>query len=1226
MVFNEVILSKKFEKKFLPKETEVEINFVENLNNFIEEIDSLSKNNNSAEENYTTELNKFLSSVLGKDFKIDYKKHKVKSGIDLHIIEKNSQKSNILIEVKVPNSSEMITKENLNNKALHQILFYSLREIYELNNDELVTAIVTDAFNWFIFDVRELKKEILEGLKNKFNKWTKKETNDDETKSMYNQIEIFLKENPKYLEQLEIDYFNIRDFENNKDKLPRLYNVLREEYLLRKKTIADPNELNEKFYNELLYILGLEEIQKDNKPKIERLPKEKRQSASLIENVIQELDSNKKFDNYSENKKFEIAFELCITWINRILFLKLLESQLYSYHNNNKEYKFFSNIKSFNEINTLFFKVFAKKENERYGELKTRYMRLPYLNSSLFEKSQLEEKYLDISNLIENTHLPLYSKSELKKNELIMIDKDSTIEYLLKFLDSYDFSKDKDEVIDSEKLITSSVLGLIFEKINGYQDGAVFTPSYITIYMAKDILHKTVIDKFNDKYNETFYDIDSIEEFISLKLRKIKIKDEKIDLLKEFNKIIDSLKICDPAVGSGHFLVSMLNEIIALKSKLGILYDDNTGNRFLNYKISNENDDLKIVGDDNIFKYKVKNEKIVNDRIERTIFNECTKIQKLIFEEKRKIITSCLFGVDINSKSVLISLLRLWIELLKHTYYREEDNYSTLEILPNLDINVKQGNSLISRFDLTTDLSKVFKKHGFNSDEYKEAVKKYKETSNRKDKDKLIEYLDKIKKEFRAEFKKGFLQNIQSLENEIKQLESNYLHGTDNETKKIIKDKENKLVKLKDQKKEIENNLIYENAFEWRFEFPEILDKNGNFIGFDIVIGNPPYGISLKDDLRKIINSSLGKVPDYEIYYYFIELSKKLLKKDSIKSFIIPNTILFNLYAEKYRKNLFDDWAILEILDCTNFSIFKKVTVRNIIITMKKTKDISYLYYRKTKDVKSFNDLMNKEKLKCTNEYLLLNNKNWGLAFKLDKNILDLVKKIEKDKFCIKELFPDISQGLIPYDKYRGQSKHIIENRIYHYTTFKKGLKKCLWGEDVNRYYIKWNEKEYIDYCNGIANPREPKFFNENRILVREITNPRILAGLTNEELYNDPSIIIILDNNEQNYNIKVLLGILNSKLATFYHFNSSPKATKGLFPKILVDDIRNFPIPKVSEEEQKPFIKLVDEILKAKEKGEDTKDFEDEIDKRVYKLYAIDENTEEGQKEIELIKNSIKE
>jgi len=209
------------------------------------------------------------------------------------------------------------------------------------------------------------------------------------------------------------------------------------------------------------------------------------------------------------------------------------------------------------------------------------------------------------------------------------------------------------------------------------------------------------------------------------------------------------------------------------------------------------------------------------------------------------------------------------------------------------------------------------------------------------------------------------------------------------------------------------------------------------------------------------------------------------------------------------------------------------------------------------------------------------------------------------------EYFPDTSQGLIAYDKYSGQSDEIIKSRAFHsYTKQNDFYKPWLYGEDITRYNIKWNGAEYINYCSGVANRREPKFFIGERILVREITNPRIYAAYTNLELYNDPSIIVILNNTTgEDFTILALLGILNSKLAIFYHRNSSPKATKGAFPKILIYDINNFPLPINLKNNIHNYIhNKVEHILASKkiDPNTDTSMIENEIDELIYKIYGL--------------------
>ena len=351
----------------------------------------------------------------------------------------------------------------------------------------------------------------------------------------------------------------------------------------------------------------------------------------------------------------------------------------------------------------------------------------------------------------------------------------------------------------------------------------------------------------------------------------------------------------------------------------------------------------------------------------------------------------------------------------------------------------------------------------------------------------------------------------------------------------------------------------------------------------------------------------LGKVPDFEIYYYFIEIAKKLIDEKGVLTYIIPNTYLFNNFAKDYRTALLKTWTIIEILDCTKFSIFDAATVRNTINVWRNEPEGECVGYRNTSDVENFNALLKKPRLQIKVNELMQMNQNWGLAFALNQDKISLVNKISLSGCPLSSVFPEISQGLIAYDKYQGQSPEIIKNRAYHFTEYRNGLKKWLWGEDVKRYQVVWNGKEYIDYCDGIANPRQPKYFNGKRLLVREITNPSIYAAVTSDELYNDPAIIIVKDS--ENYPIEVALAILNSRLATFYHFNHSPKASKGAFPKILVQDIKDFPLPNLSETMKKAILQKVDALLKAKQEGNDAIEAETAIDQLVYDLYGLDKN-----------------
>lgn len=1186
-------------------------------NNLIALLDKISVIEKQPKDESEEHLKNNLRDFLRDTYYIDSNAINTKDKKDLviHIGKSTDTDVAVIIEAKRPsNKNEMVSADNANKKALHELILYYLTERNAKENVQLKQLVVTDINQWFIIDANYFDKHIYRNTQIR-NLYETKVSDKKDNPWFYEEI-------AKIVSKIEIEipciYFDIRDYEkilrntktDDDKELVALYKILSPQHLLKIVTPNDSNTLNEKFYKELLHIIGLEEA-KEGAKNIIRRKKENRNPASLIELTIEALKTEDTFHRildikvYGDNKEeqtFNIALELCITWINRILFLKLLEGQLISYHQGNKDFRFLNSetIHDFDELFKLFHKVLAVNIPDRTEAIKAKYSRVPYLNSSLFEISKLEDQTIKINSLENDGQLELINTTilkEIKKKAASL----PSLDYLFHFLDAYDFASEgtEDWQKDNKLLINASVLGKVFEKINGYRDGSIFTPAFITMYMCRQSIRLAVVEKFNevlaDKGKRLFDKFDDIKNYTS--------RHFKTDEVLKANEIINSLHICDPAVGSGHFLVSALNEIIAIKAELGILADEK-GNNLSGYEIEIINDELIITDQQgNPVEYKLQNGKPINKEVQR--------LQKTLFHQKQTIIENCLFGVDINSKSVLICRLRLWIELLKNAYYKETE-YTELETLPNIDINIKCGNSLLSRFAIDADLSKALKSIKYDIKAYRGFVNDYKNEKNRDVKRGLQKIIDGIKADFKTYVGRESKEQkkLDKLSEELfnkyfsNKLFSSNLSAAQKKDRKSLEEQVAAQKKIID---DINNSVIYKNAFEWRFEFPEVLNNKGEFGGFDLIIGNPPYGVSLKDGLREAIVNKLSKVPDYEIYYFFINLSKFLLKPNGIKSYIIPNTILFNVFAKNYRENLFQNWQIQEILDCTDFNVFEgSATVRCIITQFINKKSDDIVYYRPTANVTSFDELKERKLNETTKAILLENNQNWALVFKLSSDVLQLISKIKSNKKSLEKHFPEFSQGLIAYDKYQGQDEHTIKNRIFHSTTKQTGWKKWLWGEDITPYSVKWNGKEYINYCDGIANPREPKYFKGERILVREITNPKIFVGYTEDEGYNDPAIINIIKNKKGDFELKTLLAILNSKLATFYHFNSSPKATKGAFPKILVEDIKTFPLPNVSSSQQLNIIKLVDKIISLKEQGKDSSKQENEIDELVYKLYNI--------------------
>ena len=1219
--------------KVKPNRTEIE-GFKINL------ITLLDRTNDTESEEFHKNL---VSDFLKKTYYEPNHFINTKGRNDLVIHNNNSAKSSVgvIIEAKKPtNKTEMLSAKKLNTKAFQELVLYYLRERITHKNLEVKHLVATNINEWFIFDANLFDRLFAQNktLVKQFNDFESGRLADTKTDFFYKQIaEPFI---DSISSEIEFTYFNIQDFQNplrNSDKaddnaLIALFKLLSPEHLLKLPFSNDSNSLDKRFYSELLHIIGLTETKEGSKKLIERNKAGERHTGTILEDAIIQLDSLDKlsrldkpsqFGNTQQERLFSVALELSITWINRILFLKLLEAQLISYHNSSRNsgkgdkpvhsagssYSFLNldKIKNYDDLNSLFFQVLARKYKERNEDVKKAFENVPYLNSSLFEPTDIEQATLFISNLKDDKTIPVFSQTVLKDRQgKKRTGNISTLEYLFAFLDAYDFGAEGGEEIqeDNKTLINASVLGLIFEKINGYKDGSFFTPGFITMYMCRETIRKAVVQKFNETKKWNCKDIKELYD--------------KIEDRNEANKIINSIKICDPAVGSGHFLVSALNEIIALKNDLKIL-QDRDGKRLKEYHVEVVNDELIVTDEDGeLFEYNPSNK-------------ESQRIQETLFHEKQTLIENCLFGVDINTNSVKICRLRLWIELLKNAYYK---NATELETLPNIDINIKCGNSLVSRFAIDADLKQALKKSKWTIDTYRIAVDTYRNAENKEQKREMERLIADIKSDFRSEISRNDpkIKKLQKLEYDFGLLvapnifmEDEAVYGNKKNKHKAKEREEKLLAEIENLKAEIEAikaNKIFENAFEWRFEFPEVLNDDGDFVGFDVVIGNPPYGVSIKDKTeREYLVSNISKVPDFEIYYWFINKGHHILKQNGIISYIIPNTILFNVYAQSYRLNLFDDWTLNEILDCTNFNIFEDATVRNIIFQFTKSDSKNnILGYKNTASIENFEDLINRKQVHISKEIAERNIQNWGLIFKLDKDTLSVVEKIKINKNLLIELFPETSQGLIAYDKYQGQSSDIIKTRAYHhFSNPKDKFKPWLYGEDVTKYLVRWNKKEYIDYCSGVANPREPKYFKGKRLLIREITNPSIFCAITTEELYNDPAIIIVKEN-LNSFGLEILLAILNSKLATFYHFNSSPKATKGAFPKILVYDVNNFPLPKnIPPKNKEKIKKLVTNILiiKSRDNKADTTDLENQIDQLVYQLYDLTED------EINIIENT---
>jgi hypothetical protein len=819
MNLNIISIRNSINKAFLkvkPNRTQIE-KFKENILNLYDQI-----NESESEEFHKNIISAFLKDTYYSPN--HYVNTKGRTDLVIHNGKDSNSSVGVLIETKKPsNKSEMPSKENLNSKAVQELILYFLRERITNKNLEVKHLIVTNIYEWFVFNASEFDRLFAQNKKlvKQFTDFEEGRLSESKTNFFYKQIaEPFLNE---LKSEISFTWFDIRDYEktmrkNDKlddKKLVALFKLFSPENLLKLPFINDSNSLDKRFYSELLHIIGLidTKAKEGNKKLIKRKEEIDRDAGSLIENTITILKyedclSQIKASDYGTNQDeqlFNVALELVITWINRVLFLKLLEGQLVKYHGGDKSYKFlsFERIPDFDALNKLFFQVLAIKENERSELVKNKFGNIPYLNSSLFEPNDLEHKTVRVSNLEDEYTLPLLSTTVLKDKTGKRLNVElNSLEYLFNFLDAYDFASEGAEDIQEENktIINASVLGLIFEKINGYKDGSFFTPGFITMYMCRETIRRAIVQKFNETKNWNCKNTDDLYD--------------KIEDRKEANEIINSLKICDPAVGSGHFLVSALNEIIAIKNDLKIL-SDLEGKRLKEYQVEVVNDELVVTDEDGeLFEYSPKNK-------------ESQRIQETLFHEKQTIIENCLFGVDINPNSVKICRLRLWIELLKNAYYKS--GTEDLETLPNIDINIKCGNSLISRYTLDADIKKALKKSKWSIDSYHLAVMTYRNAKSKEEKRSMEKLINEIKNDFESEIAANDKRvlKLNKLKGELFVLTNQHSLFDQSKREKAAWDKKVKksttdIQKLESDLEEIRTNKMYENAFEWRFEFPEV--------------------------------------------------------------------------------------------------------------------------------------------------------------------------------------------------------------------------------------------------------------------------------------------------------------------------------------------------------------------------------------------------------------------
>ncbi|MCD7972904.1 MAG: BREX-1 system adenine-specific DNA-methyltransferase PglX [Candidatus Azobacteroides sp.] len=805
-------------------------------------------------------------------------------------------------------------------------------------------------------------------------------------------------------------------------------------------------------------------------------------------------------------------------------------------------------------LEILFFDTLNK---ERPGDLADPVLgeniRIPYLNGGLFEPDITDKNAVNFP-------------AEYFRG-------------LLEFFGQYNFTIDENDPSDAEVGIDPEMLGHIFENLleDNKDKGAFYTPKEIVRYMCQQSLIEYLQTKLG-KHPQ-------IEEFI--KTGYIENRNNKMNFIvanaKTIEQLLDTVKICDPAIGSGAFPMGILSEIFRAKMALNLTLDP--------------------------------------------------------AEVKKEIIQNSIYGVDIEQGAVDIARLRFWLSLVV--------DEKVPQPLPNLDYKIMCGNSLLSRFLLDTPINEVFaqynKEHktNFTLDSYKKLVLDYTNTSLPDKKNEFRKTIEEIKGAFKTELADSKIRDRQKLENKIKELESPTLFGgPSKENLKEAKILRAKLDKMLHSEQDIINNKLYEDSFEWRFELPCILDEEGRFMGFDIVIGNPPYlriqGIregnpAFADELSDKYDAATGS---FDMYALFVERGLQIIKETGLVNYIMPVKWTNAAFGKGLRDIASREKSANRIVNFGAYQVFNASTYTGLQWFKPNSEILSYIELDRNLDTNQdlgvYLDTLEEDsfaKLPANK----LTTQPWVLTV---GNTTTILNNLDEHPRRMNDIFDKIFQGLATSkdDVYFLHKCSEQNNIVIGYSEYLKreihierGLvKPLLKGKDVHRYDtistnrfvifpyilaggnpILYTENEiadkfplgyaYLKECEPAIRGREkgrlindkfwykyiyPKnlvLFDNEKLVAPDISLGGNFAYDLHGKFYQTTTIYGYIKKPHIKESYKLLMALFNSKLCWWFLVNTGTTLANGFF-RFKPDYIKPFPVPKeISLEVDKLVSRLVD-------------------------------------------------
>ncbi|WP_315545978.1 Eco57I restriction-modification methylase domain-containing protein [Prevotella koreensis] len=832
-------------------------------------------------------------------------------------------------------------------------------------------------------------------------------------------------------------------------------------------------------------------------------------------------------------------------------------------------------------------------------------IKIPYLNGGLFDKDALDNRDIDFPY--------------------------SYFQDLMEFFSEYNFTIDENDPDDAEVGIDPEMLGHIFENLleDNKDKGAFYTPKEIVQYMCRE----TIVQYLKSHIDEQLYP--AVETLIKEGVVDGKLQNK--TTANEIDNLLKTVKICDPAIGSGAFPMGVLNVLYHARMQL--------------YGFLKSTEDFSHA------------------------------------KVKRDIIQNNIFGVDIEQGAVDIARLRFWLALVV--------DETTPRPLPNLDYKIMCGNSLLSRFTQDMSLDEVFSEYNkkvekderLSLDIYKEKVAAFTNTSDHIQKEEYRKLIELVKQTFKYELTQKDKNKIISLQKQINNLEAPTLFERNKKELLRIKELKKQYSALLLKLEKAETCKLYEDAFEWRFEFPALIDENGLFSGFDVIIGNPPFlriqGIKasspeMAEELADKYDAATGS---FDLYVLFVERGLQIINDTGIVNYIMPVKWTNAAFGKGLRKVISNKNAASTIINFGAYQVFNASTYTGIQWFRPNTELLRYYELNRNlatnTELKDYLDNLHHEPYSHIRVNKLMAS-SWVLTV---GGVTALLERLEEHPRKIKDIFEKIFQGLATskddvyflYDAIveagfiTGYSRH-LERRV----SIEKGLvKPLLKGEDVHRYdtistnryvifpyhidkgrAVLYVEGElaakfpkgyaYLKECEDVLRDREngklkndeywfryiyPKnltLFDREKLVAPDISLGGNYAYDADRKFYQTTTIYGYIKRREIKESYKFWMALLNSRLCWWYLTNTGTTLANGFF-RFKPDYIKPLPVPmQIPSQFEEAIEILVDYIIVIKQAEQNNivehidndllrRQFESIIDALIYELYFTKEFSQVG-------------